>query len=224
MRVDVFGGVLSALKVGRISGVFDSPAPGFTDPSGFRPYTFISTKVCAFDSASVQQTVDATAFHTEMARRGLQDTTNWTADTYKTILSVASGPGEVAFMCGPQAGGVATTTFEITGDRGTKTVAVTPLASGERALLVAPGAMTADAFYTTSSAWLKPIDEALKSDKATWQVPATLVQNVLPWHAVSVPLFTFKNGVLLRMKHSASITNSTATAYASVMYRLKLTA
>ena len=196
----------------------------FTDAYQFRPYLYGANILRVFDSSGSAQTSQTTAFFTEMARRGLQDQTDWTANTPKTLLNVASGPVEVVFMCGPQAGGAETTTFEITGDKGVQEVTVGTLASGERAALVAPGSVMPAEYYTAANVQLLPYNETLESDKATLADPSGNFQNVAPWFAISQPLFVSSNGILIRAKHSANITNSTATAYSAIMYRKRLTA
>ena len=156
---------------------------------------------------------------------GLQDTTDWTADTYKTILNVASGKGLVASIVGPTAGGASTTTFEFTNDSGTvETIAVAGLASGERAVLYAVPP-TFSNIYTTGSQPTNPYNEVLESDKSTFGAMASTAMLAFPWRQLGMfgaPLYQFSSSFLLRAKHSASITNSTATAYSAVQYRLGL--
>lgn len=191
----------------------------FTEPKRLRPTCATAGDLLIRDSASGDQGSSATAFFTEMARRGLQDTTNWTADTYKTILSV-TGAGEVAAYIGCTAGGAETHTVEFTVDGVVSTVTIAGLASGERGCLWTKAEI--GPVYTTTILWANPYAEALDADKATWGGMATNPY-MPPWRSMQgIPCLQFNQSLLIRAKHSASITNSTATAYSAVMYRLFL--
>jgi hypothetical protein len=198
--------------------------PHFVDPWVFMPYTPLATSLEVQDSGAVQQDSSTVAFFTEMARRGIQDTTNWTADTYKTLLNVTSGYGVVAAIVGPTAGGSSTTTFEITRDGHVTEIAVPGLSSGERAYLTAFSPYAGDMFTAANNSQF-PGGEALDSNKQVFGAPISATSNVPPWWLTSVmgtPMLRFNYSLLIRAKHSASITNSTATAYSAVMYRLGL--
>lgn len=195
----------------------------FSDPWLFLPYTPVATSLEVADSAAAQQDSSTVAFFTEMARRGLQDTTNWTADTYKTLLSVTSGKGLVGCVVGPTAGGSSTTTFEFTVDGVLTEIAVTGVASGDRAILTCMGPFPGGAF--TNNVPQYGNGEALDSNKQVFGDVYSAISNVPPWWFTSfmgTPMLRFNNSLLIRAKHSASITNSTATAYSAVMYRLGL--
>lgn len=194
----------------------------FSDPWLMMPQIGATGGFRVHDSAGAAQNCATTAFFTEMARRGLQDQTDWTANTYKTLLSVSSGKGLVYWVNGPTAGGAETTTFEITVDGVLVEIAVGALASGERAVLHC--GMGAGGLFTTANQFILPDVETLKSDKATFGASPTGMA-VPVWSAVAllgVPMLKFKTSLLVRAKHSASITNSTATSYSAVMYRLGL--
>lgn len=200
----------------------------FKEPWLFQPITAAAGSLEVFDSGAVTRDSTTTAFFTEMARRGLQDTTNWTSNTYKTLLSVSSGKGLVAALVGCTAGGVETTTFEITVDGVLTEIAVGGLASGERAVLSAAG-LQAGTYYlgTVASAdeWPFPGGEALDADKATFGATYGVTAYIAPWRAHmfnAMPCLRFNTSLLIRAKHSANITNATATAYSAVMYRLGL--
>ena len=195
----------------------------FKDPWLMYPMMTTALTTRAFGADGVDRTTATTQFFTEMASRGLQDQTNWTSNTYKTLLSVTSGKGEVYCMNGPTAGGAETTTFEITVDGVLDEIAVGTLASGERAFLHC--GLTVDDLFTTATQNLLPGTEILEADKATWGASGGGDLYVPPWWAVGAlrhPMLQFDNSLLIRAKHSASITNSTATAYSAVMYRLGL--
>lgn len=192
----------------------------FKEPWLLMPYTPVATSLECYDSGAGANDSATTGFFTEMARRGLQDQTNWTADTYKTLLSVPSGKGLVAGLCGPTAGGAETTTFEFTADGVLTEVAVGPLASGERALLLAHGPTTIGTFESQTN--VEPGAEALDADKATFGAVTFTASHIFPWKMIAnmaIPCLRFNQSLLIRAKHSASITNSTATAYSFVMYR-----
>ena len=194
----------------------------FKDPWEFRPYTGISTEINIYDSAGTARTGATTAFFTEMARRGLQEQTNWTQDVYKTLLNVTSGKGLVAAIIGPTAGGASNTTFRFTIDgRAPVSITVSALASGERAMLLT--AFYQGVAYTTANAAMQPTNEALDADKATFGALEGNVDLIPPWlWTQGIPLLKFERSILIEAAHSASITNSTATAYSAIMYRLGL--
>lgn len=191
----------------------------FIEPWKLLPYTATVANLAVYDSAGAGKDASEVAFFTEIARRGAIDTTNWAADTYKTILSVTSGKGLVAAILGCTMGGAETTTFRITIDGIASTVAITG-ASGKRACLLARNGITAE--FTTVSEYLYPGAETLAADKATFS--ATYAGAYIPpWRVMSASaMLTFKRSLLIEAKHSANITNSTATAYSAVMYRLGL--
>lgn len=204
----------------RTSSLANKGGVHFTSPWEFPAYAATAANLNVFDSGGTQRTSAVTNFFTEMARRGLQDTTDWTADTYKTLLSVSSGKGLVAGVIGCTAGGSTTTTFEFTVD-GTLTEIAVVVASGQRAALLP--AINDPAFFTGSDSW-KPSAEALAAAKNQFS-ESTTNAFVLPWSGFGIlgtPCLKFNTSLLIRAKHSASITNSTATAYSAVMYRLGL--
>lgn len=195
----------------------------FKEPWLLQPYIATVGSLKVQDNFGSDQTAATVAFFTEIARRGAQDTTNWTSDTYKTLLTVSSGKGLVAALIGPTAGGSSTTTFEITVDGVLTEIAVTGLASGKRAMLSAPGAVVSGPATTTALAYAG--DAALDSGKQIFsEVPTST--SYVPTHqfmaAFGVPMLRFNQSLLIRAKHSASITNSTATAYSGIVYRLGL--
>lgn len=198
----------------------------FTDQLRLSPYHTAANRVAIVDSAGTGANGTSTAFFTELARRGLQDQTNWTADTYKTILS-ASGPGFFSCYIGCTAGGVETHTLELTLDGVLTTMTITPMASGERAFITTAYAGYTPYSDTPASNIQAPISEALDSNKQIFGSTQGTSTYVMPWWSTmmtGVPLLRWSTSILIRAKHSATITNSTATAYSAVMYRLGLTA
>lgn len=192
----------------------------FSEPWQLMPATPAVANLLVWDSAGSSWNAGTTSFFTEMARRGLQDQTNWTADTYKTLLTVTSGKGLVAGIIGPTLGGAHTTTFRITVDGVVHTIAITG-ASGDRCCLLSQVKTSAE--FTTASQFNKVDTEALGSDKATFGELYTTDAFIPGWRQMmDVPLLMFRKSLLIEAKNSASITNSTATAYSAVQYRLGL--
>lgn len=184
----------------------------FREPWQFLPRARISADyVCAGSAATLAQ------FFTNMATAGFQDTTNWTANTYKTLLTVASGKGLVAGVIGPVAGGAETTTFEFTVD-GILTEIAISVASGERASLFS-GAISA-----TPDTGFQDQEGGLNAGKTTLQTSTTdlLIAGHAALTIYGTPQLMFKSSLLIRAKHSQNITNSTATAYSGGIYRLGL--
>lgn len=192
----------------------------FNQPSQFQPIIAPVADLNVFDNGNIIQDSSTTAFFTQMASRGLQDTTNWTANTYKTLLTV-TGAGFVAGIVGPTAGGTQTTTFEITTDGILDEIAIT-VAASQRAVLLAKYGGSTD--FTTAEIFMYAgVSAALGADKATFTISSNPVGVIPGWRQMAiVPQLRFTRSLLIRAKHSASITNSTATAYSAVMYRLDL--
>lgn len=193
----------------------------FSDPWELLPRVAAAANLTLEENDATARTSATTAFFTAMAARGVQDTTDWTADTYKTLLTVASGKGLVAAIVGPTAGGSETTTFEITVD-GVLTELPIVVASGERAFLAVSG-MSAVSF--TFSAHFAVQGGTINAGKTTLGDPGG--SGIEPYlggwpliSAMGTPCLKFNQSLLIRAKHSANITNSTATAYSGVMYRL----
>lgn len=192
----------------------------FSDPWQLLPRVSTVADLFTEDDGGFDHAASSTDFFTDMASRGLQDQTNWTADTYKTLLTVSSGKGLVAAIVGPTAGGAETTTFEFTVD-GVLTEVPILCASGERAFMAAL-CMASNTFTTASRFAIQ--GGSLNAGKTTLGTPGTLVDTLLAgWPlvtALGTPCLKFNTSLLIRAKHSANITNSTATAYSGVMYRL----
>jgi hypothetical protein len=199
--------------------------PDFTVPWRLAPYRSTADYIVVGDSSGAAQTTAGTAFFTEMARRGLQDTTNWTADTYKTILSVTSGKGLVAAYIGCTAGGTQSHTVEFTVDGVVSEMTISSMASGERAIWIAGGAPTAFFSTTLNLGGFPGYYEVLDANKSNFTSTTGLTFQIPSWYMTTfmgIPCLRFNRSLLIRAKHSASITNSTSTAYSSVMYRLGL--
>jgi hypothetical protein len=211
------------VEIGNKFGLGSGSGVHFKEPWLFAPESIGAVNLQIADNATAVTTSATTAFFTEIALRGLQDQTNWTADTYKTILNVASGKGLVAAYVGCTAGAAETHTVRFTVDGVVTTIAIAVAASGQRAVL-SKGGFSALAF-TTASRHAANAYGALDAGKTTFGNVASVERVLMHWGMFEVngtPLLRFNQSLLIEAKHSASITNSTATAYSGVMYRLGL--
>ena len=176
-----------------------------------------ATSVEITDSGDIQRDSTTVAHFTEWTRRGAQDTTDWTSDTYKTIVNL-SGRGLFASYLGCTAGGSETHTVEITVDGGpARTFAITGMASGDRAFVACAPFLVVDPSSEEQSG-----AEALDSGKNINTGVVSVSATMMPWSTVigrAIPLLRFNSSLLVRAKHSANITNATATSYSAVMYR-----
>lgn len=194
----------------------------FKDPWIMTPHTVVSGNLNLYTTSGViNNCTTGSAFIYGFQATGIYDSTNWTSATYKTIYS-HTGSGLVYAMLACTAGGAETTTFEITIDGVLKTITVTN-ASTERALLVAgdlPNSSATD--FTTSSAYAFPNGSIDAGTLTTFQDGSlgSFYINPARWYGLAgVPALRYDLSCLIRMKHSASITNSGATAFSGVLVR-----
>ena len=187
----------------------------FSDPRRMIPVTVVSNSLNFYDTSGTQQAGGSTQFFTGIAAYGVQDTTDWVANTFKTIYS-HTGFGNIAAMIACTAGGAETTTFELTIDGTLSTITVTN-ATGERAALLTSVGSNAD--FTTAAQFDKAADSGLNAGTTTFQTGAMFIPAFIKSMKTGIPLLEYKLSCLIRMKHSASITNSTATSYSGVIVR-----
>ncbi len=191
----------------------------FKDAWLMEPHTNLATNLKMYDGSSLR-IANTTAFFTGFAHFGIQDNTDWSANTFKTIYS-HTGTGIVYGMTACTAGGAETTTFEITIDGVLKTLTVTN-AIGERASLLIGGvAETGSDEFTAAPAYQLTLS-ALDSSTLTTFADGGNVQIMMPlrWMGmVGLPALRYDISCLIRMKHSVSITNSTATSFSGVLVR-----
>ena len=207
-------------------GIFSTgnPGPNYKDPTQMTPMSYASASVgigaVSAGSISTMETVQA---FTNLSSYGAIVTSNWTANTYKTIYS-HTGKGFVYGMVACTAGGAETTTFEITIDGKLYELTVTN-ANGERAHLWCAGPM-AEADFTTSAQIMKSQDGGLDVATGTTlqTTSSTRLLSMRSYQVLGVPVLEYDVSCLIRMKHSVDITNSTATAYSGVMARKRITA
>jgi hypothetical protein len=212
---DNFGAALAALSIARSRGYFGGPH--HKDPWLMEPRTVASASLKSYNSASTLTTGDTTAFFTGLTSYGIQDNTDWTSDTYKTLYS-HTGRGLIFGIVACTAGGAETTTFEITIDGKLHTVTVTN-ANGERAALLAGGAgFNGGTEFTTATIWQQQ-GTALDAGLTTQQTGNAVILPVKWLVNAGVPALRYDSSCLIRAKHSASISNSVATSYSAVIAR-----
>ncbi len=189
----------------------------FTDPREFMRVRIPAGALSMFTEAASIVTSDTANGVTELGKRGMTDDTNWTANTYKTILSVAAGTSViVAGMFGPTGlVGTPTTTFEITGNDGVaREIAITAVGTGARAYLGGLAAGSAgpalNMFTTTSVAFAGSVGITAAKDVLT--LGTTVTCPIPGWQFVKsmgMPCLISRNGLTVRMKSSEN--NSTTT-------------
>lgn len=184
-----------------------SAGVNFTDPYRFKRFLVASSSIFYWDSANSNNGLNVAGGFTVAAINGLADDTNWTADTYKTILSDTGGRGIVSHLIGPTGlAGTPITTFEITVDGMPKVeIAVTATTTGQRAIL-GPLA-NADILAGTNAPFRSP--SATAAAKSTM---VTGVNGIPSWITIGLlgtPCLVYRSSILIRMKTSEN--NSTTT-------------
>lgn len=186
----------------------------FADPREMNRVIGPASGLSVHDGANTGTVSTVAGFHTEIGNRGVADNTNWTATTYKTILSISSGAGYVAGMYGPTGlAGTPTTIFEITVDGVLYTVTLVATTTAQRAYIGAhmPD-LNSNAGATFTSAGV-PSDgaDSMDASKTTSRITTSFVQ--LPtWQIMGLlgtPCLVFRNSLLIRMQTSEN--NSTTT-------------
>ncbi len=192
---------------------FGSGGVNFTEPKKFDRNLCLASGLRTFN-ASVSGTASTSAgFFTNGALSGADDDTNWTADTYKTLLNVSSGSGQLGALVGPTSlAGTPTTTWRITVDGTAYTVAVVHSTTAERAVL---GAVFEDGgaggFYNTALFPYRAPD-SVSSDKTTQRFGTALGLVIAPWATIrvlNIPVLEYKTSLLVECKTSEN--NSTTT-------------
>lgn len=194
---------------------FDFNEYNFNDPKYFLRYGAITpTNLGSGDGT------DATAaafFTTSAVKAGAIDTTNWSADTYKTIVNLSNANGGLmSYYLGPTCGATESHTVRITVDGAVYTIVLTTASTKRPGLFAAP--------YSGDDA----IESATTSTEAMNAGKTALVDfNVLSyfpkWSSVyrkQARVLEFRTSLLVEAKQTSAITNSTATAYSAVGYML----
>lgn len=182
--------------------------PNFTDPREFYRSIIDPANANSIDTGGTVNIASVAGFFTEQSVRGISDNTNWTAATYKTLLSIPSGKGLVSNIIGPTGlAGTPTTTFEITVDGVVTVIAVTATAITQRAILGATGLGAGNLYITTKVPFSGA--QALDAGKA---VPLLGTTAMWPWQSIrsfGIPCLIYQNSLLIRAQSSES--NSTTT-------------
>ena len=192
----------------------------FNEPWQMTPRISAAADYSLADAAGGLTDGSTVAFFTELANRGATSTTDWTANTYKTIVNL-SGKGLCAAIIGPTSAGADITTVEITVDGGTAVEYPILSAAGARAAMTV-GYLQNTAFTTApdfadSGGALNGAKTILGDGATSRYIPA--------WDTISffgTPCLMFRTSLLVRAKHAQNITNATATSYSGVMYRMGL--
>lgn len=184
----------------------------FDDPNEFYRSLAVSANLHNMNFGGTTAAASAAGFFTNQAIRGLADDTNWTANTYKQLLSISSGKGLVSNLIGPTGlAGTPTTTFEITVDGVLTEVPVMATTTGDRAIL---GAISPDGSGGTAFTAVKQMDEDADSIDAgkTTQRHLNALVGIWPWRTIrtfGTPCLIFRQSLLIRAKSSEN--NSTTT-------------
>lgn len=196
----------------------------FTDPRKFDRNLCLASGLRIFNSAVSGSAASTAGFFTNGILGGVDDDTNWSADTYKTLLNVSSGAGQLGALVGPASlAGTPTTTWRITVDGTAYTVAVVHSTTAERAVL---GAVFQDGgtggFYNTAF-WPYRAPDSVSSDKTT-QRYGTALGLVLPqWSTIrvlNIPVLEYKTSLLVECKTSeANSTTANQERRALVMHK-----
>ena len=193
------------------------------DTNNARRLARVTFAAAAFEIIETVTNRDSTtvAFFTQWDKsHGTSEQTNWTADTYKTIYSDTSGAGVFAGFLGPTAGGAETTTLELTVD-GRLTEIAAVCASGDRAWFGRYIPVGGDEFTTASALAITQAEQINASKTQFTALPGGAANLFLSWRSVlllGIPLIQYSQSLLVRAKHSANITNSTATAFSGVQH------
>jgi len=204
-----------ATKFGLGSG--GGPYFGQNDAHLIIPISDAAATFVVYENVTGRASDTVACFTAFAAYMGTTDTTNWTADTYKTIYS-HTGKGRFAGFLGPTMAGTDITTLEITIDGVVKEIPFTG-ASGARVWFGMYMPQTT-AQFTTAATFEQQGGEAINAAKTgfTDQFGNTAL---LPWRSITlmgIPVLRYNTSLLVRAKHSQNITNSTATAYSAVQH------
>lgn len=185
----------------------------FTDPKKFDRNLCLSSGLRIFDSSVSGSASTAAGFFTNGVLGGVDDDTNWTADTYKTLLNVSSGSGLLGALVGPTAlAGTPTVTWRITVDGTAHTVAVVHSTTAQRAVLGAAFQDGGAGSFYTSGFWPYRAPDSVSSDKTTQRFGSGLGLVLPPWatiRALNIPVLEYTTSLLVECKTSE--TNSTTT-------------
>lgn len=196
--------------------------PHFTDPREFDKSITVATAISNVVTNTASAS-DVVAFYTNLANGGgIVDDTNFTAATYKTILSIPSGMGIVSNIIGPTGlAGTPTTTVEVTVD-GAPAIEVPIVATttGQRAVFGAyVNDETAGGLFTTAFAPYR-IKSTMNAGMNTSLETNIALMPIWFARTFGTPCLIYRTSLLIRMKSSEN--NSTTTnreRRSAVMYK-----
>jgi hypothetical protein len=177
------------------------------------PYDFLKSEVASgslgIRNSSLTLYASTVAdFWTQLDIVGASDDTNFTANTYKTILSVSSGPGLLNHVIGPTSlAGTPTTTFGIAIDGAAEIeVPVTLSTTTRRAVL---GPVIQNEFLSTSN-YINAAPGGINASKSVLQFGgAQSMPSPQGMRFLGTPALRWRNSITVRIKTSEN--NSTTT-------------
>jgi hypothetical protein len=144
------------------------------------------------------------------SRAGVQIDTDFISNTYKTLLNVSGGGGEVTHIIGPAiTGGSVTLDLEVTLDGGTpEVVSYAPPTSTVLARLVVGSLRYSNVkgSLNTPLAGNKVVD--FTTTVAQSNTPSPVLFSPMSTRAYNGPRLRFNSSVLIRMRTSASVTGT----------------
>lgn len=180
----------------------------FTSPYDFFKAEQPANGLNLYNDSTVAQVSTTAGFFTQADTMGVSDDTNWTANTYKTILTVSSGPGLISHVIGPTSlAGTPTTTFGFAIDGAAEVeVAVTLSTTAVRAVL---GAYVQPTFFTTANNMATGA-ASMNASKSVSRLNNTMaIPNLNGMRMMGMPCLRWRNSITIRMKVSEN--NSTTT-------------
>jgi len=178
----------------------------FTDPGYLGRWLVPAANLTIWDSAGTATVTTAAAFFTEIGNRGVAVDSNWTADTYKTILSSATWTQSHTLIGPTGLAGTPTTTFEITVNGVVYTIPITATTTGQRAVL---GIVFQTNIASTSNQFVLGA-ASMDASKKVSVLGTTNVPYVRNWASIDnygTPVLDAKISLSVRMKTSEN--NST---------------
>lgn len=200
--------------------IVPSPTPAsavygvnFTDPRRLLRQTQNNGTIFVTAYTDGTDNSTSTTFWAEIPRRGVSVDSNFTASTYKALLSDNPGQGLVAGILGPLslvAG--ETTTVEITNETGLYEIAI-PLASGQRAYWgVSMGAAL------SPTGLFQGVGTGINAAKTIIDQGANYNVSIPAWNGIrtmGIPCLQYNSFLSIRMKQSVNVTSTTAFARAA---------
>lgn len=183
--------------------------PHFSDPWMLGPgHAVPVANLVGYEASGPTSRASTTSnFFTLVGYHGTALNSDFTADTYKTLLNVTAGRGLVAAFIGPTGGGAETTTFEVTIDGNAAVEIPVTVASAQRAFL---GVFGKNNSGTVSELVLADEDQ-MNAGKTTFSTSAGGV--LMPWKIMKqrgLSCLQFNVSLLVRVKHSANVTGTSS--------------